>query len=426
MLAGNISKGGPHTMGKKRGKSANKQAALEKMKKSTETEIKKTGVLEPEPEEAVSLFAVEDHSEEKASAPVAAETVPEVEAAAPVAAETVPEVVAADSVVPEVVSEEKIPAPATETIPEEAMSLEQELFGTPAPEPVAIKAMAAEPAIEEMPAAEMPPAAQPRPVYTSPAQQSSQAKTGSETYSQAAGTTARAAAAKAGQKLGKVKTFFGDAPITRKFLTIMVIGALVLNAALTAGLAAIFAHDGKDKHEDPKDRYGTDQFDYDDNEDFDRDDFDDDWDNGHHGSQDNYQDPYGGYYQDPYNGQYDDRDDDEYEYYQPYQDDQQDQQNGWGQQDQQSQQDNQNPSNSNVSIGIVITENNGVYVSDVTGENARKAGFKTGDRIVSFDGTTVSDSNDLISAVQKHEAGDKVKVVVERDGKTVNIKTELQ
>ena len=81
---------------------------------------------------------------------------------------------------------------------------------------------------------------------------------------------------------------------------------------------------------------------------------------------------------------------------------------------------------STASIGILISDNNGVYISQVTGDNAKKAGFREGDKVVSFDGTDISDCNSLIAEVQKHKSGDKVKVVVERNGKEVKIKTTLE
>ena len=80
---------------------------------------------------------------------------------------------------------------------------------------------------------------------------------------------------------------------------------------------------------------------------------------------------------------------------------------------------------SNVSIGIVISDNDGVYISQVTGSNAQKAGFQAGDKIVSFDGEDIDDSSDLIEEVQKHSSGDKVKVVVERNGKEIKLTTTL-
>ena len=88
--------------------------------------------------------------------------------------------------------------------------------------------------------------------------------------------------------------------------------------------------------------------------------------------------------------------------------------------------DTQTQQTSKASIGIVIREDSGVYVSRVNGENAKKAGFEEGDKIVSFDGKNISTGNDLIAAVQSHKSGDSVPVVLERDGKEVKIETELE
>lgn len=88
-------------------------------------------------------------------------------------------------------------------------------------------------------------------------------------------------------------------------------------------------------------------------------------------------------------------------------------------------------------IGISVTELSedeakenglngaGVYVADVTSSNAREAGFKTGDRIVSADGTVISSYDKLKSVLQKHKSGDKIKVIVERSGKTLTLTTKL-
>ena len=81
---------------------------------------------------------------------------------------------------------------------------------------------------------------------------------------------------------------------------------------------------------------------------------------------------------------------------------------------------------SKVSIGIVIREDSGVYVVQVTGDNAKKAGFREGDKVVSIDGKDVATSSDLVSEVQSHKSGDTVSVTVERDGQPVEIKTELE
>ena len=83
-------------------------------------------------------------------------------------------------------------------------------------------------------------------------------------------------------------------------------------------------------------------------------------------------------------------------------------------------------SSSGPSIGIVISDNNGVYISEVTGNNAKSAGFQTGDKIVEFDGEDIDDSNELISEVKEHKSGDKVTVIVERNGKQQKITTTLE
>ena len=81
---------------------------------------------------------------------------------------------------------------------------------------------------------------------------------------------------------------------------------------------------------------------------------------------------------------------------------------------------------SKVSIGIMIKEDSGVYVAQVTGDNAKKAGFREGDKVVSIDGKDIATGNDLVSEVQSHKSGDTVTVTVERDGQPVEIKTELE
>lgn len=68
----------------------------------------------------------------------------------------------------------------------------------------------------------------------------------------------------------------------------------------------------------------------------------------------------------------------------------------------------------------------GVYIAQVTGENALKAGFKEQDRIVSFNGTEVKDSSGFISLVRKCKVGDTVTIVVSRQGQQIEIKTVLE
>ena len=88
--------------------------------------------------------------------------------------------------------------------------------------------------------------------------------------------------------------------------------------------------------------------------------------------------------------------------------------------------DQNQETSSKASIGITIKEDSGVVVAQITGENAKKAGFKEGDKIVSVEGKNVTTGNDLISEVQSHKAGDTITVTVERDGQNIEIKTELE
>lgn len=71
-------------------------------------------------------------------------------------------------------------------------------------------------------------------------------------------------------------------------------------------------------------------------------------------------------------------------------------------------------------------ESAGVYITEVTGENAQKAGFQAEDRIVSLDGEEITSSQQFVAAVKKHKAGDIVTVVVSRSGQEIEIKTELE
>ncbi len=89
-------------------------------------------------------------------------------------------------------------------------------------------------------------------------------------------------------------------------------------------------------------------------------------------------------------------------------------------------------------VGVVISdvseenaqyyglESAGVYIAQVTGENAMKAGFQQGDRIVSFNGTQINNSNEFITLVRKCKVGDTVTVIVSRKGQEIEIKTVLE
>ena len=71
-------------------------------------------------------------------------------------------------------------------------------------------------------------------------------------------------------------------------------------------------------------------------------------------------------------------------------------------------------------------ESAGLYIAQVTGENAKKAGFQPGDRILSIDGTEIKDSQTFISKVRHHKVGDTVTIVVSRMGQEIEIKTVLE
>ncbi len=93
---------------------------------------------------------------------------------------------------------------------------------------------------------------------------------------------------------------------------------------------------------------------------------------------------------------------------------------------------------STPAVGVVISdvseenaqyyglESAGVYIAQVTGENAIKAGFQAEDRIVSFNGSEIKDSNEFITLVRKCKVGDTVTIVVSRKGQQIEIKTVLE
>ena len=89
-------------------------------------------------------------------------------------------------------------------------------------------------------------------------------------------------------------------------------------------------------------------------------------------------------------------------------------------------------------VGVVISdvseenaqyyglESAGVYIAQVTGANAIQAGFQPEDRIVSFNGKEITNSNDFITLVRQCKVGDTVTIVVSRKGQELEIKTVLE
>ena len=73
-----------------------------------------------------------------------------------------------------------------------------------------------------------------------------------------------------------------------------------------------------------------------------------------------------------------------------------------------------------------VKEGAGLLVSRLTEDGpAEKAGLKVGDVIVRVDGKRVESTNDLIDRIQGKAKGDKIKVEVLRDRKTVNLEVEI-
>ena len=71
-------------------------------------------------------------------------------------------------------------------------------------------------------------------------------------------------------------------------------------------------------------------------------------------------------------------------------------------------------------------EKEGVYVSYVQPDSAaQQAGIKAYDRLVKIDDKEISESTDLTNYLAKHKKGDKVKIVVERDGKEITLDVTL-
>lgn len=67
-----------------------------------------------------------------------------------------------------------------------------------------------------------------------------------------------------------------------------------------------------------------------------------------------------------------------------------------------------------------------VYIQEVSGENAKKAGFKSGDLVYAVDDTPITSFNELSSIVTSHKVGDKLKFTVIRNNQKINIKLTLE
>ncbi len=67
-----------------------------------------------------------------------------------------------------------------------------------------------------------------------------------------------------------------------------------------------------------------------------------------------------------------------------------------------------------------------VYIAEVISSNARKAGFRENDVVLSVDGQDIDSIDTLKSVIQKHKPGDKVKYEILRGNKTMSIKLTLE
>ena len=79
-----------------------------------------------------------------------------------------------------------------------------------------------------------------------------------------------------------------------------------------------------------------------------------------------------------------------------------------------------NLSLSDFSSGSFPGVKSGVYIVQIVpGGAADKAGLKEGDRIISIDGKDIPDSIEVEQIVKKHNVGDKLQILVDRNGKEI-------
>ena len=70
--------------------------------------------------------------------------------------------------------------------------------------------------------------------------------------------------------------------------------------------------------------------------------------------------------------------------------------------------------------------NYGIYVKEVTGENAKKAGLVEGDLIVAVNGTETLSLEQLRAQINQHSAGDEVKLTIIRNKEKIAINITLE
>lgn len=67
-----------------------------------------------------------------------------------------------------------------------------------------------------------------------------------------------------------------------------------------------------------------------------------------------------------------------------------------------------------------------VYIYSVDGQNAKRAGFKSGDIVYSIDGKEITSLDEVSQIINSHRVGDTIKYVILRDGQAFEIKLELE
>ena len=76
-----------------------------------------------------------------------------------------------------------------------------------------------------------------------------------------------------------------------------------------------------------------------------------------------------------------------------------------------------------MQYGVSLT---GVYITDVTGENAKKAGLQKGDMIYYVDDVKITDSSVLLKTIQGHKIGDTVTFTVVRGSDILKCDVQLE
>ena len=76
-----------------------------------------------------------------------------------------------------------------------------------------------------------------------------------------------------------------------------------------------------------------------------------------------------------------------------------------------------------MQYGVQMT---GVYIAEVTGDNAKLAGFQSGDMIYYFEDVKITSSSQLINMIQQHKIGEEVTFTVVRGKELIDISLKLE